>query len=446
LIKKIIIGGVASLLSIHASESFVDIFKEGKAFGDIKYYYIQTDKQNSQPYTDSSANAHAIGGQLGFQTGSYQGLSARMTFMTTNGFLLDDPVDTSILGRDNGIRLQGSASGDIAQDSFSVLGEAYLQYSMSDLILRYGRQVMKTPLISAKEVRMLPSTVEGLVANSTLPSENLTVGASYLTRFKQRTSDQFTDIIKHALGANTQAVTGKNGGEMIEAKALWQQQNTTLSFYDYYAPDFLNSLYTGLTYKGSKAAYHYSVGAEGIFQRSVGNAADNLVRVGSVTGGKKIKVDAYSLKGDIAYSESTFVLAYSYVVKQNDAHDSLVLPWDGTPLYTNMITSNDLFASNYGKGLTADSIYIGGTRSFKIGYSQSYDFAGLKGFKTSLSYMIADNDRFTKGKQKDFNVVLAYKYDDHLSVALKGIFVKNNTSAKRMVRSYSLTIFSSIGL
>ena len=43
--------------------------------------------------------------------------------------------------------------------------------------------------------------------------------------------------------------------------------------------------------------------------------------------------------------------------------------------------------------------------------------------------MIADNDKFTKGKQKDFNIVLSYQYDTHLSIALKGIFVKNNTSA-----------------
>jgi len=44
--------------------------------------------------------------------------------------------------------------------------------------------------------------------------------------------------------------------------------------------------------------------------------------------------------------------------------------------------------------------------------------------------MNADNDRFTKGNQQDFNVVLAYNYDKHLSIALKGIWVKNNTGAK----------------
>jgi len=94
-----------------------------------------------------------------------------------------------------------------------------------------------------------------------------------------------------------------------------------------------------------------------------------------------------------------------------------------------MITSNNLFVSNYGKGLGADSIYIGGTQSFKIAYAQGYDFTGIKGFKSTISYMIADNDKFLKGKQKDLNVVLGYKFNKNISIDLKGIFVTNNTSA-----------------
>jgi len=148
-----------------------------------------------------------------------------------------------------------------------------------------------------------------------------------------------------------------------------------------------------------------------------------------MTNAKKINAESISMKSELQYEESKFMLGYSYVTSDDTSHDSLVLPWDGTPLYTNMITSNDLFVSNYGKGLVADSIYIGGTQSFKVAYTQGYDFTGSEGFKTTLSYMIADNDKFTKGKQKDFNIVLSYQYDTHLSIALKGIFVKNNTSA-----------------
>jgi len=428
--KKLIVGSIACASLLFASENFEDIFKEGKAFGDIKYYYIQTDKQNDIAYKDTSANAHAIGGQLGFKTSTFYGFNAQATFMTTNGFFLDDSVDTSILGRDNGIRLQGSASGDIAQDSFSVLGEAFLKYSFGDFDINYGRQVMKSPLINAKVVRMLPSAVQGSVMHYGLKEYGLDMEVSYLTDFKQRTSNKFINILEHALGVNTKVIIGDDSGEVIVAKGSWKQDDLSLSFYDYYSQNFLNSLYANATYKGSLNDYTYDVGIEGIVQRSIGNADRNLAKSGSLSNGKKINVEALSFKGDLKYGESKFMVGYSYIASDNSVHDSLVLPWDGTPLYTNMITSNDLFVSNYGKGLNADSIYIGGTQSFKIGYTQTYDFTGTKGFKTALSYMIADNDKFRKGKQKDFNVVLGYKYDEHFSIALKGIFVKNNTSAQ----------------
>ena len=417
---------MAAASCIYAADSFSEMFTEGKAYGNIKYYYIQTDKQNDNPYKDTSAHANAIGGQIGFETASLMGFKAKATFMTTNGFSLGNPVDTSILGRDNGVRL----GAQYADDSFTVLGEALLQYNYEGFMANYGRQVIKTPLIHAKEVRMLPSAVQGAMLSYTDKTNGWSIGGSYLTHFKQRTSDSFVNIVKHALGANTRAITGSDTGDVWYLDAAWHNDAVSVSVYDYYAKDFLNSLYATAAYHGETGGHAFGLAIEGIMQRSIGNADSNLAKAGSVTGGKAINAESISLKGDIHFGESTFMAGYSYVTKDDNAHDSLVLPWDGTPLYTNMITSNDLFSSNYGKGLKADSIYIGGTSSFKIAYTQTYDFTGYTGFKTVLSYMNADNDRFTKGNQQDFNVVLAYNYDKHLSIALKGIWVKNNTGAK----------------
>ncbi len=417
---------MAAASCIYAADSFSEMFTEGKAYGNIKYYYIQTDKQNDNPYKDTSAHANAIGGQIGFETASLMGFKAKATFMTTNGFSLGNPVDTSILGRDNGVRL----GAQYADDSFTVLGEALLQYNYEGFMANYGRQVIKTPLIHAKEVRMLPSAVQGAMLSYTDKTNGWSIGGSYLTHFKQRTSDSFVNIVEHALGANTRAITGSDTGDVWYLDAAWHNDAVSVSVYDYYAKDFLNSLYATAAYHGETGGHAFGLAIEGIMQRSIGNADSNLAKAGSVTGGKAINAESISLKGDIHFGESTFMAGYSYVTKDDNAHDSLVLPWDGTPLYTNMITSNDLFSSNYGKGLKADSIYIGGTSSFKIAYTQTYDFTGHTGFKTVLSYMNADNDRFTKGNQQDFNVVLAYNYDKHLSIALKGIWVKNNTGAK----------------
>ena len=94
-----------------------------------------------------------------------------------------------------------------------------------------------------------------------------------------------------------------------------------------------------------------------------------------------------------------------------------------------MITSNNLFVSNYGKGLTADSVYIGGSLGIKLGYTQSYGFLGLKDIKSTLSYLHVDNSRVGfSNAQRDYNAVLAYTKND-FSLALKGIWVRYNTSA-----------------
>lgn len=411
--------------SMQAADSVQTWFEEGTIKGDIRYYFIET-KKDKAGGSHSSAHANAVGGQLAYKTGLWNGFQSGVTFMTTNGFALPSSVDTSILGRDNGVRLENDASGDIAQDSFSVLGEAFISYNYKDLNALYGRKVIKTPLMDAKDVRMLPSAVQGAFVDYTLEYGAL-VGASYLTHFKQRTSSVFTNIVKHALGDQTIAVTGSDKGEVIAADIVYKGEKASFQVYDYYAADFINSFYLDAAYKNKLGSgVGYAVSGQYINIRSVGNAQTNLAQTGSATGGKKISSNLFGLKMDISYDESALALAYTKVLSDEDRHDSLVLPWDGTPLYTNMITSNDLFQSNYGKALNADSIYIGGSDGIKLAYTQKYDFMGIKGFRTVFSYLYADNNKFARA-QRDYNAVLAYGIGN-FSLALKGIWVRNSSS------------------
>lgn len=411
--------------TIYAADDLRTWFAEGSVSGNVKYYYIETQKEN--PGTHTSAHANSVGGKLHYETGDFNGLKTGVTFMTTNGFALSGAVDTSILARDNGVRIEGSASGDEAKSSFSVLGEAYLEYSMNDLTAGYGRRVMKSPLIDAKEVRMLPSAVQGAYATYAMPY-GTTLSLSYLTHFKQRTSDRFINIVEHALGTQTETITGSAKQDIAVFSAVYSHSPLKVSLYDYYATDFLNSFYADASYKGDlNSDYSYGAGIQFINQRSVGNADDNLAQAGSATGGKAIRSNAVAIKGAITRDESTIAVAASKVYADGARHDALVLPWDGTPLFTNTITSNNLFQSNYGSGLKSDSLYIGGSLGIKASYNQGYDFAGLKGLKTSLAYLTIDNERFAN-KQRDINAVLSYATGD-FSIALKGIWVKNNTAA-----------------
>ncbi|WP_200763888.1 OprD family outer membrane porin [Nitrosophilus alvini] len=403
-----------------AADSLDSWFKEGKGYGNIKYYYIETNKDYLDG-TDSSAHANSIGGQLGYKTGKWNGVSAAITMMTTNPFWLPGKVDTSIIGRDNGL------TGGNPEKGFAVVGEAYLDYSKNDWSLSYGRKVIKTPLINAKEVRMLPSAVEGAFANMKL-EYGTKIEAAYLQRFKQRTSDNFMNIVKHALGDLTKDITGSDTGNVAMLGAIYSKKNYTLKIYDYYSKDFINSVYLQSDFKNSLSnGISYKASFQYIGQRSIGNADDNLAIAGSVTGGKDINTDAFGAKVALTQEESTLSLAYTKVLKDENSHDSLVLPWDGTPLFTNMITANNLFQSNYGKALKSDSAYIGGTQGVRVGYTQGFDFTGVKGFKTTIAYALFTNGRFPES-QRDINAVISYSKNNY-SIALKGIWVDNPTSA-----------------
>jgi hypothetical protein len=407
-------------LSLHAADGVDTWFKEGRVYGNIKYYYIDTSKETPH----SSAHANSIGGQLGYVSGSLYGLTLGATFMTTNPFAIPQSpanVDTSIIGRDNAARTGVAADGD---DGFSVLGEAYVRYSRDNYDVWYGRKIMQTPLMDAKEVRMLPSSVEGGMV-SVLPNDRIRVSAGFVDKFKQRSSDRFIDVIEHVLGANTRAVTGHGGGYVLPVSAVYQNGAVSFRAYDYYAPDFMNSFYADATFGNSlNGGFSYSASVQGIVQDALGNAksAEAAALMGGVIHAREI-----GAKASVSYDGSELSAACTHVFASSGYHDSLVLPWDGTPLYTNMITSNDLFVSNYGKGLTSDSAYIGGTTGIKLGVVQKFEIAGVKGFSAGVSYAHYGNGRF-KSDQDDINGELGYGAGD-FSLALKGMWVHDSTSS-----------------
>ena len=414
--------------SVTTVNTIKDVFSKAEVSGNIKYYYIDTDKDSTnlgKSYTSSHANS--IGGQLHYQTASLYGFDVKATFMTTNAFLLPNVVDTSIIGRDNAVAL-GKSPGDIvAQESFSVLGEILLSYKYSGLTAWMGRNVIKTPLINAKEVRMLPSAVQGYHFDYAFKN-GAVIGASYLDFFKQRTSYKFTNIIEHALGVNTQAITGSTQGSVVVANMGLNLDTINMNFTNYYASNFMNSFYAEIDYRNSiLKESKFGLALQGLSQSSIGNADNNLEQASSITGGKRISTSMVGVKAHLSYHESKLYAAYTYVDSDKNSHDSLILPWDGTPLFTNMITSNNLFQSNYGKALNADSAYIGGTHGSKLAFQQGYNFTGVNGFKSLLAVSNYTNHSFLEN-QRDLNAVVSYSYDT-FSIALKGIFVQNNTTA-----------------
>lgn len=416
--KSVLLALSTALLATTEVRTISEAFSEAKTSGNVRYYYIQTDKDQSYTNSsDTSAYANSLGGQLSIDTATLYSFTAGATFMTTNPFLLAPDVDTSIIGKDNGAR------GGDSKRYFSVLGEGYLSYNYEKLDLILGRKVIKTPLIHAKDVRMLPSSVAGFFTNYKLNSSSK-IELAYLDKFKQRTSDFFVNIVEHALGSKSEEVTGSRLGSVIMAGVDYNSEDFHIKFYDYYSNNFMNSAYLSGTFKLNVQKTKIALSAQYIKQSSIGKADTNLAKTSSITAGKSLESNAVGLKASVAVGSSMFYLAYSNVFKNDGKHDSLVLPWDGTPLYASTLTSNNLFQSVYGAAFKADSTYIGGSEAINFGYAQKYDKFGLEGVSSKLLYMNIANSKFQQNQQ-DFNVILSYKPTKALSFDMKGIWSQN---------------------
>lgn len=398
--------------------------KNGKFSGNARYYYIKTINDNNSQKTSSYANA--IGANVKYQTSSLHGLKLSTSLMGTTPIELPQNIDSSILGKYNGVR-SGIKSNE--RDGFIVLGEAYADYTNNFFDVWYGAREYKTPLINIKDVRMLPSTVQG--GEITLkPHNTTTFSLGYLHKFKQRTSSSYVNILKHALGDDTKIITGSERGYILPVGLHVKIDKFSFRLYDYYADEFLNSIYFDAHVKSKiNSKNKYSLGFQYLNQKSIGSADDYFKANPLYAGGSAIKAQAYGVKASYTFHDSTFGIAYSNVKNNSNYHDSLVLPWDGTPLFTNTLTSSNLFQSLYAKGLRSDSIYIGGSKGIKLSYAQKYNFTGLKGFSTKLFYLRVKNDEFTK-QQQDINAIVTYKLND-FSISLRGIWVKEKSSASK---------------
>lgn len=424
--KSIVLAALCTF-SLQAADGLDTWLKEGHVNGNLKYYYITTAKDGGNQAT-TSQHANAVGGQLGYTTGSLYGLKLGATLMGTTGLAMSGNLannDTSLVARDEGVRLDGSANGVHADDAFVVLGEVYGLYNRDNYELWYGRKVIETPLIDAKEsARMLPSAVEGAMGSVKLQN-GIELSAGYLSGFKQRTSNSYSNIIEHALGANTRVITGHDEGYMIPIVLRYNNNLLSVRMYDYYAPDFMNAIYADATFTNKlNSDWSYSAALQGINETSIGNA--NSTAAKAIMGGE-INAQELGAKMSATFRDTTVMAAYSHVFNNEGEHDSLITPWDGTPLFTNMLTANNLFMSDYGKGLQSDSAYIGGTTGVKVGLNQKLDFTGVKGIMAAISYAQYDGSRFTHGPQEDVNGELYYTVGN-LALALKGIWSSNNTA------------------
>ncbi len=336
--------------------SIADAFKNGKVKGllrygaqhrDSNYYVLQDDPTIS---TGGVKAYSAIGGYLGYETAPLHNFSVGATFYTANPFLGNNSDERKGLG--------GLYEADGGQDSYYVLGEAYLKYQDDEHRVVVGRQEMPDyRFISLSNIRFTPFTHEGATYENT-SIEGLKINAAYITGQKDRNSEDFQDMVRSArvsvgsvedsngntlktkirgtYNPNNFDASGNYNGEdkeMPMVGAIFSQENFTAEAWNYYVNDFANTVYLYGQYNFNPSDnWKLALAAQYSNQQDVGDGVAGAVDTWF-----------YGLKAEAASSNGMlFFLNYNEVSYNEDSYDggTMFVRW-GTPQMFNSFQVQD---------------------------------------------------------------------------------------------------------
>lgn len=197
MMKKTAILALSTVLAsqLMGAEDLSEMLKEGKAGGYVRLHHIfEGLTQPGIAYTGT-----VIAGKLKYQTGALHGLRFGAALYTSH--------DTSLTSREKlaSSEVAGGLLGDNF-DGYSTLGEAYVNYRLSNTDITHGRQEFKTPMTEAA-VTFIPNLFEGTVATiKELP--NTTITAAHITKMQYGTRS-LTE--RNLLGDATYGITAGTG-------------------------------------------------------------------------------------------------------------------------------------------------------------------------------------------------------------------------------------------
>ncbi|WP_455757570.1 OprD family outer membrane porin [Sulfurimonas sp.] len=232
LLITILLFNTATIL---VANDFVD---DTKVTADLRAFYFNGDRDNR-----TDREAFAVGGILKYESGSYNGLKIGSAYYLSHD-LLSLGEQTAQKGS---IANGGSANivtADVAGNSelvkidgstINTIGEAYIQYTLSNTTFKLGRQRLDTPLVNDYYNRFLPNSYEALfVSNKDLADTELQ--AAYIYKWKYKASEKFIDI----LDAYNPIV---DRDELMFGMVNKSIQNTKLQLYLYLLRDIANTAY-----------------------------------------------------------------------------------------------------------------------------------------------------------------------------------------------------------
>jgi imipenem/basic amino acid-specific outer membrane pore len=359
ILMSLVVVGLVS--SVNAADNLESMFSEGKASGQIRSFYINRDDTTK----DDNQIATAIGGKLKFETAEWGGVTLGTGFYTTNRVLRS--LETDAMGP-NTTLLSNDGS------SYSILGEAYLQYKRGNTVFKGGRQKLDTPFAGSDDARMVPNLFEAYVLSNT-DIANTTLIAAHVTRMAPGSfsnaynggivgatggytavagntaayQGDFTDMGSWAIGENTAGVTA--------LAAIYGNDYIKVQAWDYYAHDILNAFYGQVDAHWNcllSDAVKPFAAVQFIKENGVGDYVTQ--DVDSMYWAAKFGASVAGFKAYVAYSQQS---------KADNADEILnnatLSPWGGMPAFT--------------QGMVTRHMFLAGTAATKV--AATYDFKSL---------------------------------------------------------------------
>ncbi len=354
--------------------TFKEVFTKAKVWGEWRFYWFSRDfDKNTTDREDI-----ATGGNLHFETAPFYGISAGFTFYTSQGMGINDD-DKAVYGL-----LSSDSSGN--HESYSVMGETYIQAAYKGTTLKIGRQEMHTLFVNVHDIRLTPQTFMAykLENDSLLPDTKFTL--AYVTEVKRRTSTSF-ETMSDFVGAHQDSKVFTAGVEYKGIKGL------KMKLWDAYATEIMNAIFFQADYS-FKVADDFTL----FFSGQYLNEKDQGDKLAG-----DLSTDMFGLKAGFKSMGFYFHASYNKVSDDSPA----LYPWGGCPQYSSI----QIFDGNR----VDETTWLG-----KLGY----DFGrlgakGLSAYVIYADYDTPDSGTYASPDRTETDLNLQYKFSgvmDGLSI------------------------------
>lgn len=357
------LGGFSTVAQ--ADDSLKDFILHSKVDGQVRMY------QFNRFFGKNATNlqAFSLGGYINAHTASLAGFSADVGFYTANSLGANrvDP-DVTLMGKGT---------------SINALGQAYLQYSMPDIVLlRAGNQIVNTPFVNSSDSRVIPATFQGVFAQVT-PYCGWNLYGMRMFRWKSRTSgNYYLDNLYYKTGFDGDPIYGgaadlpinepaANGILAFGTSYKNYGINAQAWYYNFYG--FANMFYGDAAYTfKTGAGINPFIGAQVVREWDASSRLNGSnVGVGTIDGfkGNGVNSTVWGVKAGFDYDGGNAFLgkgAFTAAYNQIEYHPGAIGGGAVISPYTVGYATDPLYTTSMIRGL----VEMGPGSGWKIGVAQ----------------------------------------------------------------------------